>query len=54
MEHPSHKSHVADVTTAGADVIVHKERLLAQKKAKYLFLVFILPTLSYMSSRISS
>ena len=30
MEHSSHKSYVADVTTTGADVIQHKERLLGR------------------------
>ena len=31
MEHSSHKSHVADVTTTGVDAIQHKERLLGQR-----------------------
>ena len=31
MEHPSHKRQVADLTTAGADVIVRKEHLLGQR-----------------------
>ena len=34
MEQPSCKSHVVDITTAGADVIVHLECLLGQRKAK--------------------
>ena len=31
MEHSSRKSHVTDVTTTGADVIQHEERLLGQR-----------------------
>ena len=31
MEHSSHKSYVADVTTAGMDVIQHEECLLGQR-----------------------
>ena len=31
MEHSSHKSRVADVTTTGADVIQHKEHLMGRK-----------------------
>ena len=31
MEHYSHKNHVTDVTTIGADVIQHEERLLGRR-----------------------
>ena len=31
MEHSSHISHVVDVTTAGADAIQPKERLLEKR-----------------------
>ena len=35
MEHPSHKNHVVDMTTAGMD---------AQRTFKYLYINFIFPT----------
>ena len=44
MEHSSHKSHVTDVTTTGADVIQGEERILGWKQAKYLFNDIILST----------
>ena len=31
MEHSSHKSHMADMTTTGANVIHHKEHLLGRR-----------------------
>ena len=46
MEQSSRKSHVVDVNTTGADVIHHEEHLLGQRYAKYLFIDFILSTIT--------
>ena len=50
MEHSSHKSYVADVTTTGADVIQHKERLLGQGSEKYFFIYTFHLLLPFMLS----